>query len=260
MLDFLRAIRLPNALLVALAQYLVLARYDSLSFKNVLLLLLTSLWILWGNIDNDIQDIELDTRFKKKKENKLIHWLSGYSRSIYLERICLILSLSMSIFISVQAILLTMLAWCGLKFYNLYFKKTLLIGNLIIALLCMASLHIFDLVKENPSILLSCLIFRPTLLREIVKDKEDEKADKACGYKTLAIKCDPIVFKIILFGLGIALTFLAYEYMKSYDYVFTLFALLHLSQLYFILKEQWKKASLTIKLQILIGVIMIGFT
>ena len=110
MLDFLRAIRLPNALLVALAQYLVLARYDSLSFKNVLLLLLTSLWILWGNIDNDIQDIELDTRFKKKKENKLIHWLSGYSRSIYLERICLILSLSMSIFISVQAILLTMLA------------------------------------------------------------------------------------------------------------------------------------------------------
>ncbi len=260
MLDFLRAIRLPNALLVALAQYLVLARYDSLSFKNVLLLLLTSLWILWGNIDNDIQDIELDTRFKKKKENKLIHWLSGYSRSIYLERICLILSLSMSIFISVQAILLTMLAWCGLKFYNLYFKKTLLIGNLIIALLCMASLHIFDLVKENPSILLSCLIFTPTLLREIVKDKEDEKADKACGYKTLAIKCDPIVFKIILFGLGIALTFFAYVYMNSYQYAFIIFALLQLSQWYFILKEQWKKASLTIKLQILIGVIMIGFT
>jgi 4-hydroxybenzoate polyprenyltransferase len=165
----------------------------------------------------------------------------------------------MSIFISVQAILLTILAWSGLKFYNLYFKKTLLIGNLIIALLCTASLHVFDLGEEKPSILLSCLIFTATLLRELVKDKEDEKADKACGYKTLAIKCDPIVFKIILFGLGIALTFLAYEYMKSYDYVFTIFILLQLSQFYFILKEQWKKASLTIKIQVLIGVIMIEF-
>ncbi len=260
MLDFFRAIRIPNVLLVALAQYLVLARHNSMTLKNIMLIFLTSLWILWGNIDNDIQDIELDTTFKKKKENKLIHWLSSHSRGIYLERICLIVSLSMSILISVQAILLTMLAWSGLKFYNLYFKKTLLAGNFIIALLCMASLHVFDLGNDNPSLLLSSLIFTATLLREIVKDKEDETADKACGYKTLAIKCDPVVFKIILFGLGIALTFLAYEYMKSYDYVFTLFALLHLSQWCFILKEQWKKASLTIKLQILIGVIMIGFT
>lgn len=259
MLEFFRAIRLPNVLLVALAQFLVLARCNSLSFKNVLLLLLTSLWILWGNMDNDIQDLELDTTFKKKKENKLIGWLSSDSRGIYLERTFLILSLSMSIFISVQVILLTILAWSGLKFYNLYFKKTLLIGNLIIALLCTASLHVFDLGEEKPSILLSCLIFTATLLRELVKDKEDEKADKACGYKTLAIKCDPIVFKIILFGLGIALTFLAYEYMKSYDYVFTIFILLQLSQFYFILKEQWKKASLTIKIQVLIGVIMIEF-
>jgi 4-hydroxybenzoate polyprenyltransferase len=258
-LDLFKAIRLPNALLVALAQYLILVRHNSLSFKNVLLLLLTSLWILWGNIDNDIQDIELDTRFKKKKENNLIRWLSSDSRGIYLERICLIVSLSASIIISVQAILLTMLAWSGLKFYNLYFKKILLAGNFIIALLCMASLHVFDLGKDTPSLLLSSLIFTATLLREIVKDKEDETADKACGYKTFAIKCNPILFKVTLFGLGLVLIYFAYVYMKSNDYVFTIFALLQLSQFYFILKEQWKKASLSIKIQIFIGVIMIGF-
>jgi len=259
-LDFIKAIRLPNVLLVGLAQLLILNNYKSFSVENIVLVLLTSLWIMWGNIDNDIQDIELDTRYKNKRENKLIGWLSHNSRGIYLERICLILSLSLSIFISVQAILLTMLAWSCLKFYNLYLKKIILVGNFTIAILCTASLHVFNLEKEIPSILLSCLIFIASLLREIVKDKEDEEADKSCGYNTLAIECNPKVFKIILFGLGFALTYLAYLYMNSYLYVFAIFAFLQIYQWYFILNEKWKQASLMIKLQILIGVIMIGFT
>jgi len=259
-LDFLKAIRLPNVLLVGLAQLLIINNYKSFSGENIVLVLLTSLWIMWGNIDNDIQDLELDTRFKNKRENELIVWLSHHSRGIYLERICLLLSLSLSIFISVQAILLTMLAWSGLKFYNLYFKKTILVGNFIIATLCTASLYVFNLEREMPSILLSCLIFTSTLLREIVKDKEDEEADKSCGYKTLAIECDPRVFKTIIFGLGFALTYLAYLYMNSFLYVFAIFGFLQISQWYFILNEKWKQASFMIKLQILIGVIMIGFT
>lgn len=259
MLDFFRAIRLPNVLLVALAQFLVLARCNSLSFKNVLLLLLTSLWILWGNIDNDIQDLELDTTFKKKKENKLIRWLSSDSRGIYLERICLIVSLSASIFISVQAILLTMLAWSGLKFYNLYFKKMPLIGNMVIAFLCMASLHVFQTTTANSLTIISLLIFNSTLLRELVKDKEDERADRACGYKTLAILCNPTLFKVVLFCLGIALTYLAYLFLNPNLYALVVFFLLQIGQWYFIFKENWNRASLMIKLQILLGVIMIGF-
>lgn len=259
MLDLFKAIRLPNALLVALAQYLILVRYNSLSFKNVLLLLLTSLWIVWGNIDNNIQDIELDTRFKKKEENKLIRWLSNDSRGIYLERTFLILSLSISIFISIQAILLTMLAWSGLKLYNLYFKKMPLIGNIVIAFLCMASLHVFQTTTANNLTIISLLIFSSTLLRELVKDKEDERPDMACGYNTLAIICDSFVFKIVLIALGIILTYLAYLFLNPNLYALVVFFLLQIGQWYFIFKENWNRASLMIKLQILLGVIMIGF-
>jgi 4-hydroxybenzoate polyprenyltransferase len=259
-LDFIKAIRFANVILVALAQIFLLHKHSNFSLENITLILLTSLWISWGNIDNDIQDVELDTLYKKKVENKLICWLSKNSRDLYLERICLLLSLGISLFIGMKAVLLTIFAWSALKFYNLYLKKLCLIGNLMIALLCMASLHVFNLGNGIPSVLLSCLIFTATFLREVVKDKEDEIADKACGYNTLAIKCNSSTFKIILFGLGLGLNYFAYIYMNSYYYVFVGFLLLQLFQWYFILVDKWKNASLMIKMQILIGVILIGVT
>lgn len=259
MLDFIKAIRLPNVLLVALAQILLLEKYDSFSFENILLVLLTCLWIMWGNIDNDVKDLELDTKYKNKAKNRFIKWLSQKSRALILEQNLLVISLSVSVFISIKAIALTILAWTSLKFYNLYFKKMPLIGNLVIAFLCMASLHVFEKINANNLTIISLLIFCSTLLRELVKDKEDENADKACGFNTLAIICDSFVFKIVLIALGIILTYLAYLFLNPNLYALVIFFLFQIGQWYFILKENWNRASLMIKLQIFLGVIMIGF-
>lgn len=260
MLDFIKAIRLANVVLVALAQILLLENYGSFSFENILLILLTSLWIMWGNIDNDVKDIELDTKHKNKPVNRFIQWLSQKSRAIILEQNLLVISLSVSILISIKAIALTILAWTSLKFYNLYFKKMPLVGNIVIAFLCMASLHVFQINNTTKIIIISLLIFLSTLLRELIKDKEDEKADMVCGYKTLAIICDSFVFKILLIALGIMLSYLAYSYLHEYYFALISFLILQFFQLYFIHLENWKKASLMIKLQILLGVVMIGFT
>jgi 4-hydroxybenzoate polyprenyltransferase len=258
-LDLLRAIRLPNILLVAIAQLLILHKYDSFSFENILLVILTSLWIMWGNIDNDVKDLELDTKYKSKPNNQIIQWLSQKSRALVLEQNLLVISLSISVFISIKAIFLTVLAWTSLKFYNLYFKKMPLIGNVIIAFLCMASLHVFNSKSTMNLQIISLLIFISTFLRELIKDKEDEQADLACGYKTLAIICDSFVFKFILICLGIALTYLAVLFFGLNYYALICFIVLQLFQLYFIYIGNWGKASLMIKWQILIGVVMIAF-
>lgn len=259
MLDFFKAIRLPNVILVALAQMLILGQCDCFNFENILLVILTSLWIMWGNIDNDIKDLELDSNFKNKPNNEFIQWLNKKSRALLLEQNLLVLSISISLFISIKAVLLTILAWSCLKFYNLYFKKMPLIGNLVIAFLCMASLHVFHFDKTMDLNIVSILIFSSTLLRELVKDKEDEKADKACGYKTIAIICEPFVFKTILFCLGIFTSYLAYLYLHNYHFIFIGYLIMQLWQMYYIYFEKWNRASLLIKLQILLGVIMIGF-
>jgi 4-hydroxybenzoate polyprenyltransferase len=259
-LDFLKAIRPANVLMVALAQTLLLNKYQSFSLKNLLLLILTSLWVIWGNLDNDIQDFELDAKFKGKKSNKIIIWLGQKSRILLIERLLLFISLIVGMLISSKTILVFIFSWTGLKFYNLYFKKMPLIGNLVIASLCALSLHIFDLgIAYNISIL-TCLIFAATLLRELIKDKEDEKADKAFGFRTFAILCPAVSFKIILYFLGILLSALAYHFMSSVVSALVVFLLLQIGQFYYVYIENWKQASLMIKLQILSGVLMIGFT
>lgn len=260
MFDFFRAIRIPNVLLVAGAQILILNKYDSFSYANILLVILTMLWIMWGNIDNDLKDIDLDTVHKRKPKNTFIQWLNMKSRARRLEQILLSLSLTISVFLSTKAIIFSILAWSCLKYYNLYWKKMPLIGNLVIALLCTLSIHVFFISIDKPIYLISALIFTATLLREFVKDKEDENADMACGYRTLAIIVESNAFKFILLFLGIILTCIAFLHFQKHSYLFITFLLLQFFQLYCIYGENWKKTSLAIKLQILLGVVSIGIT
>jgi len=223
------------------------------------MILLTCLWIIWGNIDNDVQDYELDFIHKNKRSNHFILWLISNGHPLLFERLLLILCISISVFISTRATLVTVVAWSGLKFYNLYFKKMPLVGNLIIAALCSMSLHVFQFQNTCDISTITCLIFLTTLLRELIKDKEDEHADKAMGYKTLAILCSAFTFKIILLTIGIIILILAFQYMHSIKLLFGFFVFLQMSQWYFIYKNEWKHSSLITKMQIASGIFSIVF-
>jgi len=257
--DFLSAIRLANVLLVLTAQGLLLYKCRGLTLENLILLLLTSIWIMWGNIDNDIQDVALDTQYKKKKPNRFIHLLISSKNENMIERTVLLTSLLITSFMGWKEIICTLSAWIGLKTYNRYFKKLPLIGNFIISILCAASLYLFRLDLPTSIHLISGLIFTATLLRELVKDKEDAYADKLSGYNTFAILCPSQYFKLLLIILGVILTILAYLYLHNQPYLFLIFALNQFHQWYSIYRNQWKQASLMIKFQILVGVMGIGF-
>lgn len=260
LLDLFRSIRISNVLLVALAQTLLLWRTASFSSTHIALILLTALWIAWGNMDNNVQDFYLDIDHKKKPINQWTKWVLDRRKGLLIERIVLLISITISALIGFKPVLLTLFAWSSLKSYNLYFKKKIVIGNILIALLCAAALQIFDIALDTNLILISGLIFTATLLRELVKDKEDEYPDKACGYKTLAIVSPQRYFCAILISLSLAMTYLAFLFFYSIPLFFIVFCIFQILQWYYLYHKNWQRVSLTIKMQIALGVLGIGFT
>jgi geranylgeranylglycerol-phosphate geranylgeranyltransferase len=97
--------------------------------------------------------------------------------------------------------------------YSMYFKRTPLTGNLIIAFILGLAFIFCSLVYGDVKrgIAPAILAFFYTLIREIIKDLEDIKGDKADGAQTLPIlvgeKTTRIITGILLFLLLIILPF-----------------------------------------------------
>lgn len=100
-------------------------------------------------------------------------------------------------------------------FYNLYFKRILIIGNLLIAFLSLIPFYLalqinvlessFVIEQKIVFILLFAFVsFSGTFAREIIKDIEDIKGDTKVNMKTL-----PIVFSIPL-AKGVATLFILF--------------------------------------------------
>ncbi len=217
-MNLLKLIRYQNLLMLALMQFLF--RYGFLKLQNVqlaltdwqygLLVLATVSIAAGGYIINAILDVKTDT---DNRPNTIIIGDSiseakGYNLYIGFTVIGVVSGFYLSNTINKPSFAsLFIIIVATLYFYSLSLKQSLLIGNLIVALLLSFSLLIvgvFDLYpvtsEENRpimgllfSILLDYAIFAFLLnfIREIVKDLEDVKGDSNQGMRTL-----PIIFGV----------------------------------------------------------------
>lgn len=221
---FLKLIRIENLIMIALTQYLI--RYCVMqkilasngialglnnSFFNILVLS-TILIAAAGYIINDYFDVKTDMinhpdtvvidKAIKRRWAIILH-ITFTIVGVLLGVLCALKAgyLRLAIFHFAAAILL----W----FYSTDFKKQLLIGNIVVSLLS-ASVAFIPFVYEigllqrvNPdftllhtSAVLSCFkvvfifslfAFITSMAREIIKDMEDFKGDKATGGLTMPI-------------------------------------------------------------------------
>ena len=217
-MNLLKLIRYQNLLMLALMQFLF--RYGFLKSQNVqlaltdwqygLLVLATVSIAAGGYIINAILDVKTDT---DNRPNTIIIGDSiseakGYNLYIGFTVIGVVSGFYLSNTINKPSFAsLFIIIAATLYFYSLSLKQSLLIGNLIVALLLSFSLLIvgvFDLYpvtsEENRpimgllfGILLDYAIFAFLLnfIREIVKDLEDVKGDSNQGMRTL-----PIIFGV----------------------------------------------------------------
>jgi 4-hydroxybenzoate polyprenyltransferase len=262
----LKLIRYQNLLMLALMQFLF--RYGFLKLQNVqlaltdwqygLLVLATVSIAAGGYIINAILDVKTDT---DNRPNTIIIGNSiseakGYNLYIGFTVIGVVSGFYLSNTINKPSFAsLFIIIAATLYFYSLSLKQSLLIGNLIVALLLSFSLLIvgvFDLYpvtsEENRpimgllfGILLDYAIFAFLLnfIREIVKDLEDVKGDAHQGMRTLPIifgvkKTTKIVLALSLIPIICIVYYLNYYLFQSgliistiYGFVFILAPLIY---------------------------------
>lgn len=202
MYAFLKLIRWNNLLILALMEYFArlfligpVADWKSIiSEKEIFYLTLAVVCVAAGGyIINDYYDIKIDML---NKPERVVLIKRIHRRAAILLHICINFSAVAVSFYFLSANVALFVAFCAfvLWWYSNTLKRTAFWGNLCIAFLAFASLYMLALYykqREEAILFFSAFAFLTTLIREILKDMEDTKGDKAFGCRTL-----PIVYGI----------------------------------------------------------------
>lgn len=234
---FFRLIRPLNLAVIALTmgvfqKYVTAGGFGELIKLDFLLLVLSTLLIAAaGNIINDYFDVKADRVNKpdlliidkhiKRRWAIVFNWIFN---SVGLLLACYLGWKNQNWFMTIIPFVIINLLW----FYSMYFKRTLILGNVIVAILTgivpiyilLFNAHV-SVVDSLGTIVVAfaCYGFALNLIREIVKDIADIKGDLLLHSKSM-----PIVFGIrntrfILFALfSIVLGSLIYFLYQSMPY------------------------------------------
>ncbi len=242
-MNFLKLIRYQNLLLLAFMQLIIrfgFLKYQALylflnNWQYGLLILSTLLIAGAGYIINDIMDLETDT--DNKPEKVIIgHGISeamGYNLYFAMNVIGVGIGFYLSnliakpTFAGIFIIIVTLL-----YLYATTFKRMLLLGNIIVALILAISILIvgvydllpltFETNQKEMGIYFSLLLdyaifaFMLNFIREIVKDMEDVDGDYNQGMNTLPIALGVGRTAKVVFGLGIVVTVILLWYINDY--------------------------------------------
>jgi len=241
MIPYLKLIRWPNLLIMAITMFLVrfylikpplemvdvALASDILSFTLLVLAML--LMSAGGYVINDIFDMDIDSvnhsekmiigRSIKLSAAKLLYWILNLA------------ALGIMIFLSITManwqLLIIMVMLAGLLwFYSERYKRQILVGNLVVAFVASAGITIvwlfefFNLQKDTSVFveatrampLMSGLVFAyvlfaflSTIVREVVKDIEDMEGDQRFGCRTFPIVYGEVPSRNLAAGLLIIL-------------------------------------------------------
>jgi len=217
MLPFFQLIRFPNLIIVVLTQFLLqyavllpALKKDHLSpsldhFHFSLLVFTTLLIAAGGYIINDLKDIDIDQI--NKPEQMIIGRVYSIKSAYLLYYFMNLTGLLISIYLALHVDNLPLAslfpsAVFSLWLYSAKLKKSLLWGNLLVAVFCafvagiiwFAERHAYGQAslsgrQEIQWIFGAYMLFAAvsTLYREIIKDIEDQEGDRKLGGKTLPI-------------------------------------------------------------------------
>ncbi len=274
MKSFLQLIRWPNLLIIVLTQYLM--RWSILKpilssngfelqfseFHFALLVLATVFITAAGYVINDYFDTRTDrvNRPETVIVGKTINRRLAILLHIVLNTIGIGLGIYISFVVGMPVLSLVFVTITGiLWFYSASYKRQLLIGNIIVAVLTamvplMVALFEIPMLNEVYGAIMkemqqdflylmawigafSFFAFMTTLIREIIKDMEDFEGDSAYGRNTLPIvmgmKWSRVIVIVLSFLTIFALVFLFFRFLKDwltfiYFVVFIILPLIYL--------------------------------
>lgn len=301
---FLKLIRLPNLLFIVLAQYLFYYLFFSTQVMTVApvskesVLSPAMLWVLIGAsvviaaagyIINDCVDVATDRINKPEK----VYIENGIQRSsamrwyFILNFMGLALSIIASAALSNYLIIFFNILVVGLLFfYSAIFKKTMLVGNMIVSLLTawvilILPVSAFGITIGNSNsekfiwraaLVYGIFAFVISMIREVVKDMEDIEGDNAAGGTTLPIvygvRLSKVYAGVLMMILSAMAAFLIYRSVDLWGWMILLYGIaflmlpivLSIIQLYNAHKpDEFHKLSGLIKLIMLSGILSMVF-
>jgi len=303
MINFLRLIRYKNLLIIVLTQYLmrwsiikpILEVYDfKLQFSelNFFFLVMATVFITAaGYVINDYFDTKTD--LVNRPETVIVGRVLNRRWAILLHVILNTIGIGLGVYISfyigipalsIVFVLITGILW----FYSTTYKRQLLIGNIIVAVLTalvplMVILFEIPLLNKEYGLLMhemrtnfvhiilwvsafALFAFLLTMIREIIKDVEDFEGDSAYGRKTMPIVLGVLNSKIVIITFIIttlfSLLYLNFRFLNDvltlvYFIIFLIIPLLYL--LYKIIvansKKDYHRSSNLSKLIMLAGIL-----
>lgn len=201
-LDYLRLMRIPNDIIIGLAVIVgeIIERGFSPSFPQLLLGFLsgflTSASIM---VLNDVVDVEIDR--VNAPTRPLPRGIVSIQSAKLLVTILFLLAILSSIFLPLLNLIIVIVFWILGFLYNLFFKRTGLIGNVIVSLSVAIPFIYGGIAVANKVsmliILFSTMAFLTNMGREIIKGIADVKGDKLGEVMTLAVKLGPYYSLVI---------------------------------------------------------------
>ncbi len=210
MKDFLSLIRFPNLLLIVISQVLVQACLlaDGVKWSMVLqpefaLLTFSTVCVAAaGYIINDYYDIKIDAI--NKPHRMVVGKSIRRRRAMFAHLVLSFVGVSIGALLYLPVGLINLGAVLLLWGYSAQLKKTMLIGNITIALLSASMLLVVAVYADKLNritIGYSVFAFLISLIREIIKDMEDVKGDASFNCRTLPIVAGLRNTKYVLYPL-----------------------------------------------------------
>lgn len=241
-------IRVPNLFIIILTQYLTAIfligqneSFEKFLFDPKLLVLSFSTVCIAaaGYIINDYYDIKID--YLNRPEKVVVGKLIRRRIALATHWVLSLIGILLGVFISIEVAVINLIAAFLLWLYSNQLKRIPFVGNVSIALLTAISLLVLLLLYPQNHILVfiyAVFAFFINLIREIIKDMEDLKGDRAFGCKTLPVVWGirktkrflyliMIIFIILLTGLTLKLD---NYFLKAY------FVVLTIPAIYFVIK------------------------
>jgi len=263
---FAKIVRLGNVVMTGCAVFLGvwLTKSGSGIFPVLFLMAAAMCAAAYGNVINDILDIKSDR--VSHPQRPLASGAMSLSAAAVFAIALVIISLASARFASLFHLKAAFVPLILLTLYSIYFKRTAIIGNIIIAALVAYALLFGSLPLPQTKIL-----FLPALLalflnfcREIVKDIQDADGDRSAGIATSAALPQSALKAILLCTAGVycAAMLLPSLLLKDFGIVYTAACLLavlplHLLWVSMVLKADWinraKDISKILKLEMLAG-------
>mgnify|MGYP000200458353 CR=1 FL=1 len=223
LLYFLRLVRWPNLLIILFLHLLIAFQLPFVAFSDTLFWCMTGGTILIagaGNIINDLLDYELD--IVNKPARVIIHRFVSHQVAWNYYFGLNILALAAAVAIQNNFLIIVfLLAILLLGAYAFWLKKSLLLGNLVVSLLCAWILVNFwwlyypalSVLWQSTLLFFASFAFGATWARELLKDLEDAKGDELYHAKTVPIVWGKnntlLLTQIILFCVLVVLLVLA---------------------------------------------------